>query len=302
MAIRKIQKNNEGIINHYDIILDEEDTKYFDENKWSVVIDSNTNEIKTLTNKKTKKQFHRELMKVDNKGLVVKFKNSKREDFRKENLIIVNKSFISRKKRNIVFVDVETTGIPEKISYKTQYRKRPYYKYPSPRDKKAYENAKLISLAYMITDETGKTILEPKEFIIKPYKYTIPDSIAQLTGITTDIANKKGIERNLVITKFENDIQKYNVTYFIAHNVDFDKSILMNNALLRNWIEDDLLIHLEKKMNYECTSKLVKKKTGNYKNLEECIKNILNETPVNLHNALSDMIYCKKLYFHLKYK
>ena len=193
--------------------------------------------------------------------------------------------------KKIVFVDVETTGLPDRDRYGN---------YVTPRNKAAYDNARLLSLSYMITDDTGNTIMNPKELFVKPYGFTIPEKISALTGITTDNANERGIHLNSVVTEFERDIREHDVTCFISHNVAFDKSIVMNSALRRHWIKDPLLLHMEGEMRYKCTSKLIKSKLGRYMKLSEAVKDILKEEPVGLHTALQDMKYCKKLYFYLE--
>ena len=191
----------------------------------------------------------------------------------------------------IVFVDVETTGLPDRDSYGN---------YVTPRKKAAYDNARLLSLSYMITDYTGNSIMDPKELFVKPYGFTIPEEISELTGITTENANERGRHLNSVVTEFEIDIRKHAVTYFISHNVEFDKKIVMNSALRRHWIKDSLLLHMEDEMRYKCTSKLIKSKLGRYMELSEAVKDILKEEPAGLHTALQDMKYCKKLYFYLE--
>lgn len=276
---------NDGLKKIYNIIIDDEDNEYFEENKWSIQFDKNDN-IKYLRNKKTSKLLHRILTNCP-KGKYVLFKNKNNSDFRKSNLEISDHTSQQKnfKKKIIVFVDTETTGLPDKTIYG---------KYVTPRDKDAYRNARLISLSYIITDDNGEIIQEPKDYIIKPSGFIIPEDSAKLTGITTDIAKKKGRYVNGVIDEFECDIHKFNVTHFISHNVIFDKNILQNNALRRKWIYDSLLLHLEQNMEYECTSILT-----NYKKLEDCVREILKKEPNNLHKSLDDMLYCKDIYFKL---
>ena len=59
-----------------------------------------------------------------------------------------------KEKEKLVFVDVETTGLPDMVAG----RYGDYY--PRHRDKDAYENARLLSLSYMITDGFGNTVMD----------------------------------------------------------------------------------------------------------------------------------------------
>ena len=189
-----------------------------------------------------------------------------------------------------VFVDTETTGIPDKDRHGNCI---------DPRDKAAYENARLISLAYTITDKEGSTLVEPTQIYIKPYGYTVPKHITDITNITDELLNERGVRNNEAITKFENDIRKHDVNLFVSYNVNFDKSIIMNCALRRGWRSDSLLVHMARDINYHCVSRRVKNylNESKYLKLEQSIKRVLDEEPENLHNSLDDMLYCKRLYF-----
>lgn len=270
------------------IIIDKEYDKFYDDNEWVITLSNGS--IKYIRNKKNKNLLHHIIFNSDGLSDLsngVSFKNKKNYDFRKCNLELSLPNLkVDEKTKILLFIDTETTGIPQKT---------PYGKLYNPRNKDAYEYARLLSLSYMITDNMGNTILEPINLIIKPTNFVIPERIEKLTGITNVRAKKNGIYFKTAINKFESDIHKYKVSHFISHNVMFDKNIMMNSALRRNWINDKLLFHLENNIDYECTYKL-----SNYKNLEYCIKNILNEEPEYLHHSFNDMIYCMRLYFKLK--
>jgi len=290
----------ERTIDGYKIYLDNDDVNYFDENTWR----KNTNG--TLTNRKTQKLLHRIILKVEDKrGYQVLFKNpcsGDFGDFRKQNLVLKKSDEVLRQEKNerektehFVFVDTETTGrIPK---YKNKWGNGGYI---FPRTNAAYKNARLISVSYMITDGMNNTIMEPKHLYVKPYGFEIPSKITELTGITTEYAFKHGSHLNCVLKEFEEDIKQHNVTFFVSHNVLFDSYIMQNSALRRGWTTDSLLLHLERKMRYYCTIKGPTVKKLKYLKLNKSIIEILKEEPVGLHNALNDMMYCKRIFFELR--
>ncbi len=311
MTERIITQTYNGKKQKFKIILDEDNVEYFDSNEW--ICRFKDNKLQTLSNKKTNKLLHRIIMGVENnKNFVIKVKNPLSGDFRKENLykeLIPKLKKIERMKEEerikkekerqlieaekndvFVFVDTETTGFPWKKRNKQFY---------SPRYNPAYDNARLISLAYIIVDGKNNTLMEPKQLFVKPTGFIIPEDITELTGITNEYAKKNGKCLKNVVTEFENDIKKYKVKHLVSHNVNFDKYILMNSALRRNWVEDSLLFLLENEMKYKCTMRIIDEKTGNFQKLGDCVRDILKEEPSELHNALNDMLYCKRIYFEL---
>lgn len=124
--------------------------------------------------------------------------------------------------------------------------------------------------------------------------------ITELTGITTEYAFKHGSHLECVLKEFEEDIKKHNVTFFVSHNVLFDSYIMQNSAFRRGGTTDSLLLHLEQTMRYYCTCKGPTVRKLKYLKLNKSIIEILKEEPVGLHNALNDMMYCKRIFFKLR--
>lgn len=111
-------------------------------------------------------------------------------------------------KNHYLFFDTETTGLPKN------------YKAPIS---DVNNWPRLVQLAYIITDEIGNKIAT-KDFIIKPNGFIIPSESCKVHGITTEIANEKGKDLDVVMKEFLQDIESCNI--IVAHNYDFDSKIV----------------------------------------------------------------------------
>ena len=118
--------------------------------------------------------------------------------------------------------DTETTGLP--LNYKaplTDFNNWP----------------RMVQLAWQIHDVKGD-LIEVKNYIVKPDGFTIPYNSEKIHGISTELANKKGIPLDEVLTLFTNALK--NASYIIGHNISFDNNIVgcemlrydMSNVLL----------------------------------------------------------------------
>jgi DNA polymerase III epsilon subunit-like protein len=115
-----------------------------------------------------------------------------------------------------LFFDTETTGLPK--DWKAPLSKLDNW----PR---------MVQLAYMLYDKEGNKLQEA-DLIIKPEGYTIPKEAADVHGITTDIANQKGIPLELALASFYEAAQTAEV--LVAHNMAFDEMIVGAELLRKN--------------------------------------------------------------------
>lgn len=193
---------------------------------------------------------------------------------------------MSIEKRIIVF-DVETTGLPlrRNISYKESSN------WP-----------RIVQFAFGIYNINGET-LEEHNFIINPDGFEIPENSTKIHKITNEIAKSKGIEIKKVLNIFLDKIE--NINYLVAHNLNFDKSILLSE-LHRNNISFNWEKYIFKELcTMESTTeycKLLPYRYNKYKwpKLEELHNKLFNETIDGFHNALVDIQVCKKCLFKLK--
>src|ERR1035437_678667 len=100
-----------------------------------------------------------------------------------------------------LFFDTETTGTPR--NYKAPVTDLNNW----PR---------LVQIARILHDKDGNTLAKESS-IIKPNGFIIPSDAAKIHGITTDIAQKNGVDLLPVLKSFNNLIDSSE--YLIAHNI-----------------------------------------------------------------------------------
>lgn len=128
---------------------------------------------------------------------------------------------MTRKQRTSVIIDVETSGLPER-------RRGPGY--PSIKaDLQSYNGSRIVQLAWIIVKERGgekEAELAKKSHIIKPVGFEIPKETVIIHGISTERATEEGVEIGCVLKEFMEDINNFEVTHIVAHNLEFDKHVL----------------------------------------------------------------------------
>ena len=183
---------------------------------------------------------------------------------------------------SLLFIDTETSG-----------------KYDFKSDIYASHQPHLVQLACILDDLDGNTI-EEYETIIRVGDMNIPVSAAEIHGITTAIANAKGIALQVALKEF-NRLWK-NANKIIAHNTEFDIKI-MHVAFHRAQMES-----LFRMVPTYCTMKSstdLLKLPGRYgykwPKLDEAYRVLIDpEGFEGAHNALNDVRACRKVYYALK--
>ncbi len=186
---------------------------------------------------------------------------------------------------NILIFDTETTGLPAN------------FKAPMS-DTRNWP--RLVQLSWIFTN--GKERQE-FDFIINPKgEYDIPDDVANIHGITNQIANEKGQDRQFVLDIFKGFL--HTADLLVAHNIAFDTPIV--GAEYHRMYQDNRFgKFLEKKKLY-CTMMEAHKMgvTGNHANtkwpkLIELYQTLFNESFDGAHNSLNDSRACERCFFEL---
>ena len=114
-----------------------------------------------------------------------------------------------------LFFDTETNGLPK--NWKAPITNLSNW----PR---------LVQIAWITYDGSGNEI-ERNDHIIKPQGFTIPTGASAVHGISTKRALLEGIDLQIVLNEFYEQVQK--ATYLVAHNMSFDEKII-GAEFLRN--------------------------------------------------------------------
>jgi len=194
----------------------------------------------------------------------------------------------------VLVFDTETTGLPSRKGYDK------YYPYT---ELQHYDECRIVSIAWNLYD--NKELISSKYYIIKPDTFEIDDTSksCEINGITQVISEKDGINITDMFVELHTDL--YNCDVIVAHNILFDKHILLSE--LHRYKRDDMIVIFDSKDLY-CTMNNTKDllkipmKYGGYKSpkLTELYEFLFNETFDNNHNALADVEACAKCYFKLK--
>lgn len=189
--------------------------------------------------------------------------------------------------------DTETTGFPD-------------WKSPSESEHQPH----IVDICAMLWTPDGE-LVDEIEFMIKPDGWVIPDDVAELHGITTEIAQANGIDEIEALAAY-GQIHK-RASLRVAHNVAFDDRII-RIGIMRFFGEAPAERYKEKpKFCTALKSKPVCQlppteamKATNFKNtfktpsLPEALKFLCDEDMEEAHRARPDTESCAKIYFALR--
>lgn len=183
---------------------------------------------------------------------------------------------------NIIIFDTETTGLPK--SWKGGMREVDNW----PR---------VIQLAWEVCDQQGG-VLHQRQFLIKPDGWVIPKEKFWIdNGFSTEKNEAEGTQLIRVLLQFIEDLKTCNL--MVAHNMKFDYPVL-GAEFIR------YMLTTGRKLNRVCTMEssiqfcnLPRKK---FPKLEELHTILFGESFDGAHDALNDVIACRKCFFELKRK
>lgn len=193
------------------------------------------------------------------------------------------------------FYDTETTGLP---------------KYGQPSTDPAQPRVTQLA-AELCIEETGETIATINHIIL-PCGWTIPEDVAKLTGLTTELALVQGVAADSVIPEFIEMWKRAGVR--VAHNEQFDMRMLrielVRSPTFRAQVVDGVPFadHWKAAPAY-CTqgnsTKIInaarpagdRKKTAS---LAEAYAHFTGETLNGAHDAAVDVAACKAVYYGIK--
>jgi len=183
-----------------------------------------------------------------------------------------------------LFFDTETTGLPNNWGAPTS---------------DAENWPRMVQLAYLFCEEGGH-VISMGNFIMKPDGYKIPEGASKVHGITTEIAEKRGVLVHGVLKNLNSLI--WMATHLVAHNIDFDKKIVgaeFLRAKMRDVILTRELICTMKSSTDFCE---IPGMRGGYKwpKLVELHTKLFDKGFEDAHDAFADIKATAKCFWELK--
>ncbi len=181
--------------------------------------------------------------------------------------------------------DTETTGLPKKWNAPiTDTDNWP----------------RCIQIAWQLHDEFGE-LLEHQDFLIQPDGFNIPYDAEQIHGISTQLAQEKGLPLTEVLELFNEALSKTN--FVVGQNVKFDLNI-MGCEFHRQDIETKLNALPQLDTCTEATAKLCEIPGGRYgkfklPTLTELHQHLFNKPFAEAHNATADVEATTRCFFEL---
>ncbi len=181
--------------------------------------------------------------------------------------------------------DTETTGLPRDFNSPTTDTDN----WP-----------RVIQIAWQLHDEWGR-LIEHKDYLIKPDGFDIPYDSEQIHGISTALAQAKGLPLTSILKEF-NEVLKH-TKFIVGQNIDFDAKVVACEYFRMN-IPDTLT---KLPVLDTCTEKTAALcqipggRGGRYKlpNLAELHQHLFNQSFVEAHNATADVEATARCFFEL---
>jgi DNA polymerase-3 subunit epsilon len=183
--------------------------------------------------------------------------------------------------------DTETTGLPD-------------WKNPSD----SHHQPHLVQLAAILADEDTGKVISTLDLIIQPDGWDIPQEVADIHGITNEIANEVGVNEMIAVALF---LQMVGSAKRLAHNRTFDQRII--RIATKRYFPENVQEKWAEKENHDCTMIMAKpimqmepKGRYGYKSpkLSEAYQHFMGKELQDAHSAIADARACLDIYFAMK--
>lgn len=190
----------------------------------------------------------------------------------------------------ILFYDTETTGLP-RWSLPSEDPSQPH----------------ITQIAAELVDEDSGLVLAGMNLLIKPDGWVIPDDIAEMTGITTELCEAFGVALGQAMDLFLGLWSRANIR--VGHNESFDMRMVRielmrvyGEAVADDWKEGSAFCtrsNSTKIVNLPPTEKMLAagKKNAKPPKLGEAFEFFTGRQLDGAHNAMVDVAGCRDVYF-----
>lgn len=197
--------------------------------------------------------------------------------------------------------DTETTGLPN---------------WSMPSDDPS--QPRVMALAAQLFDDQNGLVLDEMDVLIKPDGWEIPELIANLTGITTEMCEATGVPMEQALGQF---VEMWKLAdHRVAHNESFDMRMIRIEIMRHPFYSMEKVGDVSfadywkkapayctqgssvKLINLPPTEKMIRagRRTPKSPNLTEAYHFFTGKTLENAHSARADMEACKVVYFGIR--
>ncbi|MFD1558308.1 exonuclease domain-containing protein [Paraburkholderia silviterrae] len=194
------------------------------------------------------------------------------------------------------------------LVYDTETNGLPLWNEPS----EAPGQPHITQLAAELCDEKNGNVIATMDTLIKPDGWTIPDDLAQLTGITTERALAEGIPIEDALKQFHDMWVRASLR--AGHNESFDARMIRieyfrqldaDDPFHDKWKSAPAFCTQGKStkiINLPPTEKMIKagRRHAKSPNLGEAYKFFTGKDLEGAHNAAVDLMACKTVYYGIK--
>lgn len=190
-------------------------------------------------------------------------------------------------------VEVETPQIKTVLFYDTETTGLPNWKKPSGDESQPH----LVQLGAILCNEETQEIISSIDLIVKADEWEIPEEVAKIHGITTEISHAHGIEEGFA-TVLMHMLNSENTTR-VAYNKTFDQRII--RIAMKRYCAEEVIENWAKKEDHECAMRMAQKVIGG-KNpkLAVAYEHFTGKKLENAHTAIADAKACMEVYFAIK--
>ncbi len=156
-----------------------------------------------------------------------------------------------------------------------------------------------VQIAWQLHNLDG-TLVEVKNYVIKPDGFDIPFNASKVHGITTEVAEHYGVQLQEAMADFSEAVKKS--TYSVGHNIKFDENVLGAEYLRmgkENLLADKPSIDTGEETKAYC--KLPGGKGGGFKmpKLQELYEILFESKFKEAHNAAADVEATSRAFLEL---
>ncbi len=186
----------------------------------------------------------------------------------------------------ILFIDLETTGLPRSRNV-------------SWRDVGNWP--RIVTISWALHHNGGERFVQ-RDHVVRPDGYVIPPESTRIHGISTEHARRVGVPVDNVLNRLIDDLRRHRPTLLVAHNMDFDRNILLAEIVRSGAPLDIERLPVHCTMITSTNICRIPGRHGDYKwpTLLELHRELFGKEFMGQHDASADVQACARCYFEIR--